>query len=361
MQTLATGKGIRPKSGQSIIKAEWLVSKMDIEQEQNRIVMPAPAIPVVKMPRPAVQRDVFRSEARDWDLVTPPGSPTHFDEFCAIAQIQLRQDIDKLPLLPPAAPGAQVVPFRSLGEQACTVRLKQFEEMEHQRLGVALPEFDYLTELQDGHDWNVMERIVWDQKRWEREESKRKAALKAVQFEKDLLADDSAGGPKISNELILLEMVEDFDMDVAANGEITSCELECHITAETHLTKQRQLSMWLEKLYLLEECKLHPRVEQQPFRTDQVIKFMPDTEHVIEICNFKVLRSVLASVAPPLRYSFYLFYWHKSTNTDAEGAAASARTSCLRMASASSTSQCPLPIRKLTLKESTSLSRCPTR
>jgi hypothetical protein len=307
VQSIATGKGIRPKSGQSIIKAEWLVSKTDLEQENARVV-PGPEKPVVKSLRPpTVQSNVVRTEARDWDIVTPPGSPTHFADFCAIAGIALREDIDKLPLLPPAAPGAQVVPFRSLGEQSCTVRLKQFEEMEHQRLGVPLPDYDYLTELQDGHDWNVMERIVWDQKRWEREESKRKAALKAVQFEKDLMA-DNAEGPKISNELILLEMVEDFDMDVAANGEITSCELECHITAETHLTQQRQLSMWLEKLYLLEECKLHPRVEQAPFRTDQVIKFMPDTEHVIEICNFKVLRSVLASVAPPLRVSPHFMF-----------------------------------------------------
>jgi len=300
VQSIATGKGIRPKSGQSIIKAEWLASKSDLEQEKARLI-PSPEKPMVRAPRaPVVQGNVARTEARDWDIVTPPGSPMHFEEFCSIAGIQLREDIEKLPLLPPAAPGAQVVPFRSLGEQSCTVRLKQFEEMEHQRLGVPLPDYDYLTELQDGHDWNVMERIVWDQKRWEREESKRKTALKAVQFQRDLLP-ENAESVKTSSELILLEMVEDFDMDVAANGEITSCELECHITAETHLTKQRQLSMWLEKLYLLEECKLHPRVEQQPFRTDQVIKFMPDTEHVIEICNFKVLRSVLASVAPPLR------------------------------------------------------------
>ena len=28
--------------------------------------------------------------------------------------------------------------------------------------------------------------------------------------------------------------------------------------------------MWLEKLFLLEECKLHPRVDQQAFKADQV-------------------------------------------------------------------------------------------
>jgi len=306
VQSVATGKGIRPQSGQSIIKAEWLVSKTDLEQEKARFP-PSPEKPLVVAPRPAAPVSAVHSEARDWDIVTPPGSPTHFAQFCSVAGIALREDIEKLPLLPPAAPGAQVVPFRSLGEQACQVRLKQFEEMEHQRLGVPLPDYDYLNELQDGHDWNVMERIIWDQKRWEREEAKRKAALQQVQFEREMLSDNTEG-PKLSNELILLEMVEDFDMDVAANGEITSCELECHITAETHLTRQRQLSMWLEKLYLLEECKLHPRVEQQPFRTDQVIKFMPDTEHVIEICNFKVLRSVLAAVAPPLRVSPHFMF-----------------------------------------------------
>jgi hypothetical protein len=101
--------------------------------------------------------------------------------------------------------------------------------------------------------------------------------------------------------LVLLEMVEDFDMDVSAQGEITSCELDCHITAETHLMKQRQLSMWLDKLFLLEECKLHPRVEQHSFRTEQVIRFLPDNEHVIELCNFKVLRSVMASIVPPIK------------------------------------------------------------
>jgi hypothetical protein len=297
-QSIATGKGIRPASGQAIIKAEWLASKTDLEREKERNV-PDPSQPVVKRTRAPVDRPA-PIEARDWDIVTPPSSPTHFEEFCDIAGIVLRADIEKLPLLPPAAPGAQVVPFRALGEQACQTRLKQFEEMEFQRLGIPLPDLDFLTELQDGHDWNVMERILWDQKRWEREENKRKATLKAVQVVKELRADESAK-PKVSSELLLLEMVENFDMDVSVTGEITSCELECHITAETHLVQQRQVSMWLEKLYLLEECKLHPRVEQQPFRVDQVMKFMPDTEHVIEICNFKVLRSVLATVQPPLR------------------------------------------------------------
>ena len=72
------------------------------------------------------------------------------------------------------------------------------------------------------------------------------------------------------------------------DGVVSSCELECHITAETHLTSQRKLSMWLDKLFLLEECKLHPRIDQNAFRMEQVIRFLPDKDHVVELCNFKV-------------------------------------------------------------------------
>jgi hypothetical protein len=56
-------------------------------------------------------------QVRDWDIVTPPGSPTHFKDFCDMAGIIARPEVHKLPLLPPATPGAQVVPFRAVGEQ----------------------------------------------------------------------------------------------------------------------------------------------------------------------------------------------------------------------------------------------------
>ena len=190
-----------------------------------------------------------------------------------------------------------------MGEHACVERLRQFEEMERQKLGIPLSKINLLEELQDSHDWNVMERILYDQKKWEKEEWKRKMASRggAPPPVADDLELNRSARPKRSNELILLEMIEDFDMDLKPNGELLSCELECHITAETQLTQQREVALWLEKLFLLEECKLHPRVDQQAFKAEQVFRFMPDTKHVIELCNFKVLRSVKESLRPPLR------------------------------------------------------------
>jgi hypothetical protein len=71
------------------------------------------------------------------------------------------------------------------------MRLQQFEEMEHQRLGIPLSGQDLLMEIQDAHDWNVIERILWDQKRWEREEEKRKDAVKAIATQDTQQADSS--------------------------------------------------------------------------------------------------------------------------------------------------------------------------
>jgi len=304
MEALSTGKGIRPKSGQSLIPVEWLASKSDLQRDPSLI--PSPANPIVSAPRPVPASGTGKGQkqGRDWDIVTPPGSPTHFKEFCDLALIGTTTDVHSLPLLPPATPALQIQPYRGLGEQACTARLQQFEEMEHQKLGLPLTNADFLTEVQDAHDWNVMERIVWDQKRWERDE------YRAQRDNATGSAAEQAAAPAIVNqsELVMLELVEDFDMDVNSAGEVTSCELECHVTAETHLKDNRQISMWLEKLFLVEECKLHPRVDPQAFRTEQVIRFLPDTEHVIELCNFKVLRSVMASITPPLQISPHFMF-----------------------------------------------------
>ncbi len=112
------------------------------------------------------------------------------------------------------------MPCRGAGEEACSGRLRQFEEMERLKLGMQLPKVNFLDELQvapptartphtsreapdtprckapihsrgrppfsaadpphaacgayrgaraqDSHDWNVMERILYDQKKWDK-------------------------------------------------------------------------------------------------------------------------------------------------------------------------------------------------
>jgi len=293
-EALYTGKGIRPEGEQSIVRPEWLASAAT----SKPLVTPDNPTVRSERPPPIEQRiDDTTKDLRDWDIVTPPGSPTHLHELCGIANISVRKEVERYPILPPSE--EPVVPFRALGEQVCNARLQQFEDMEQQRLGGPPSGVDYLSELQEACDWNVVERIVYDQRMWEREEMRRQKELRHSLKHR---ADGEGGARKVqrSNELVLLEVVEDFDMDVGQDGVIMSCELECHITAETHLQQQRTLSMWLEKLFLLEECKLHPRIEQQAFRSEQVLRFVPDTDHVIELCNFKVLRSVMSCIVPPL-------------------------------------------------------------
>ncbi|EKX32252.1 hypothetical protein GUITHDRAFT_148757 [Guillardia theta CCMP2712] len=173
VQSLYTGKGIRPKSGQPLIQAEWLASKSDLlakamleaellfvafqffatqlhiiavssavrERENLLVGSMKPKTDTVAIATNQYQRrstELRQQSMRDWDIVTPPGSPTHMHEFCELAQISLRHDVDKFPLLPPAAPSQQVAPFRGQGEKACTIRLRQFDEMEHQRVGTPL-------------------------------------------------------------------------------------------------------------------------------------------------------------------------------------------------------------------------------
>lgn len=58
--------------------------------------------------------------------MTPPGSPTHLHELCAIAGITIVKEVDKYPILPPA--DEPVIPFRAFGEQVCTARLRQVRQ-----------------------------------------------------------------------------------------------------------------------------------------------------------------------------------------------------------------------------------------
>jgi len=173
-EALYTGKGIRPEGDQSIIRPEWLgpaaTSKPAVTTEN----------PTVRADRASVsapqQIDDATKDIRDWDIVTPPGSPTHLHELCGIASISIRKEVERYPILPPSED--PVVPYRALGEQVCSARLQQFEEMERERLGVAPSGVDYLSELQEACDWNVVERIVYDQRMWEREEVKRQRELR---------------------------------------------------------------------------------------------------------------------------------------------------------------------------------------
>lgn len=158
-------------------------------------------------------------DIRDWDIVTPPGSPTHLHELCAIAGITIVKEVEKYPILPPA--DEPVIPFRAFGEQVCTARLRQFEEMEHQRLGAPLKDTNMLEDLQDSCDWNVVERIVYDQRKWERDEVNRAKELRVNQKAKDAEAGGKAA--RQTNELVLLEVVEDFDMDV---GKVKPCSID---------------------------------------------------------------------------------------------------------------------------------------
>ena len=103
-----------PKSGASIIAPEWIASENDIANDpflKGNLVNPSPANPTVKTLRSKLNSS--KNGGRDWDIVTPPGSPTHFDEFCAISGIEAKsENKERFPLLQPSAPGLLVVPFR---------------------------------------------------------------------------------------------------------------------------------------------------------------------------------------------------------------------------------------------------------
>ena len=113
---VAAGKGIVPKSGDSFISAKWLASENDLANDPFvNALKPSPAQPTVRTLRSNVVSNRPKKEERDWDIVTPPGSPTHFDEFCALADVVARSDgKERYPLLNPSTPGFQVVPFRYL-------------------------------------------------------------------------------------------------------------------------------------------------------------------------------------------------------------------------------------------------------
>ena len=79
-----------------------------------------------------------------------------------------------------------------------------------------------LEDLQDSCDWNVVERIVYDQRKWERDEVNRAKELRVNQKAKDAEAGGKAA--RQTNELVLLEVVEDFDMDVGKARGALRCQ-----------------------------------------------------------------------------------------------------------------------------------------
>jgi hypothetical protein len=110
------GKGVMPKSGDSIIAPSWIASENDLANDpfarKNLILNPSPSNPTIRTLRSNVPPKP-KKEDRDWDIVTPPGSPTHFNEFCALADVaSISEGKEKFPLLQPSTPGFQVIPFR---------------------------------------------------------------------------------------------------------------------------------------------------------------------------------------------------------------------------------------------------------
>ena len=121
LAAVAEGKGVVPKSGNPIIAAHWLASEQDLENDPHtnpKLAAPAPTAnhPTIKTLRAHVAPKRPAVQSRDWDIVTPPSSPTHFDEFCSLSDIVARREgHERFPILNPATPGVQVIPFRFVG------------------------------------------------------------------------------------------------------------------------------------------------------------------------------------------------------------------------------------------------------
>lgn len=105
-------------------------------------------------------------------------------------------------------------------------------------------------------------------------------------------------GAKYSHNEIYVDIVEEIDAIVDANGRVVSTDVSGSIQAQSHLSGVPDLLMTFRDPDVIDDCSFHPCVRYSRYEHDKVVSFVPPDGN-FELMKYRVKNSSQL-VSPPL-------------------------------------------------------------
>jgi AP-3 complex subunit mu len=105
-------------------------------------------------------------------------------------------------------------------------------------------------------------------------------------------------GVKYNQNEIYIDLVEEIDAIVEANGRVVSSDVSGSIQAQSHLSGVPDLLMTFNDPDAIDDCSFHPCVRYARFELDRVVSFVPPDGN-FELMRYRV-RNVAQIINPPI-------------------------------------------------------------
>jgi AP-3 complex subunit mu len=106
-------------------------------------------------------------------------------------------------------------------------------------------------------------------------------------------------GVEYSQNEIYMDIVEEVDAIISANGQIISSDVSGSIQCQSHLSGIPDLLLTFKEPELIDDCSFHPCVRYARYEKDQVISFVPP-DGDFELMRYRIRSEQARSFQPPI-------------------------------------------------------------
>jgi len=128
-----------------------------------------------------------------------------------------------------------------------------------------------------------------------------------------------AAGVKHSQNEIYIDIVEEIDAIIDANGNVVSSDVSGSIQAQSVLSGVPDLLLTFADPELIDDCSFHPCVRYGRYEMDKVVSFVPPDGN-FELMKYRVRNAAAKMFSPPLQCTPQLSYGN-ATSGASNGAA----------------------------------------
>jgi len=119
---------------------------------------------------------------------------------------------------------------------------------------------------------------------------------------------------KHTNNEIYIDVIEEIDAVVDANGSVISSDVSGSIQAQSHLSGVPDLLLTFKDPHVIDDCSFHPCVRYSRYEKDQVLSFVPPDGN-FQLMRYRVKPSALQTgFSPPIVCTPQLSYGSASSH-----------------------------------------------
>lgn len=108
-----------------------------------------------------------------------------------------------------------------------------------------------------------------------------------------------AAGVRYSQNEIYIDIVEEIDAIIDANGNVVSSDVSGSIQAQSHLSGVPDLLLTFTDPSIIDDCSFHPCVRYGRYEDDHVVSFVPPDGN-FELMRYRVRNTTMQGFHPPI-------------------------------------------------------------